>query len=186
MSVRFSALALPAVAAQTASTGVMRISRTASAIQKDMDDVKLLPGLQSLASATVTPASMSRRASGYRWRAGDRSVVQPGVLAPDAVMPGPGSCGPGHGHQPGSPPFWRARSAVRCPCESRRTDGSQPRRPRNRSVRSRPTSLRMSRGASFRHDKGGDLPLIPHASGHGRHVRRLPGRRVRNQRPRAG
>ena len=26
------------------------------------------PGLQSLASATVTPASISRRASGYGWR----------------------------------------------------------------------------------------------------------------------
>jgi hypothetical protein len=42
----------------------MPISRTARAIMSDIELVKLEPGLQSLASATVTPASMSRRASG--------------------------------------------------------------------------------------------------------------------------
>ena len=46
----------------------MRISRTATAMQNGMLVVKLEPGLQSVASATVTPASSMRRASGY----GDR------------------------------------------------------------------------------------------------------------------
>ena len=68
MSSRRSARAPPAVAAQTASAGVMRISRTASAMQNGIDEVYDEPGLQSVASATVTPASSSRRASGY----GDR------------------------------------------------------------------------------------------------------------------
>ena len=54
----------PAVAAQTASAVVIPISRTASAIISGIELVKLDPGLQSLASATVTPASSSRRASG--------------------------------------------------------------------------------------------------------------------------
>ena len=66
--VRRSARAPPAVAAQTASAGVIRISRTASATQNGIDEVYDDPGLQSVASATVTPASSSRRASGY----GDR------------------------------------------------------------------------------------------------------------------
>jgi len=48
----------------SASTGVIPISRTASAMQNGIDDVKLLPGLQSVARATVTPADNSRRASG--------------------------------------------------------------------------------------------------------------------------
>ena len=51
-----------------ASAGVMPMSRTATAMQNGIELVKLDPGLQSLASATVTPASMSRRASGYGWR----------------------------------------------------------------------------------------------------------------------
>ena len=34
-------------------------------MQNGIDEVKQLPGLQSVASATVTPASSSRRASGY-------------------------------------------------------------------------------------------------------------------------
>lgn len=33
-----------------------------------IDEVKLVPGLQSLARATVTPASSRRRASGYGCR----------------------------------------------------------------------------------------------------------------------
>ena len=55
----------PAVAAQTASSVVIRISRTASAMQNGMLDVKQEPGLQSVAKATVAPASSSRRACGY-------------------------------------------------------------------------------------------------------------------------
>ena len=54
----------PAVADQTASRVVIRISRTASATHSGMLDVKQDPGLQSVASATVTPAASSRRASG--------------------------------------------------------------------------------------------------------------------------
>ena len=61
---RRSAAAPPAVDAHTASAGVMPMSRTATAMQNGIELVKLDPGLQSLASATVTPASMRRRASG--------------------------------------------------------------------------------------------------------------------------
>ncbi len=64
MSSRRSARAPPAVAAQTASAVVIPMSRTAMAMQKAIDDVKLDPGLVSHASATVTPASRSPRASG--------------------------------------------------------------------------------------------------------------------------
>jgi hypothetical protein len=56
---RRRARAPPAVAAQTASATVMPISRTAKAIMSGIELVKLEPGLQSLASATVTPASSS-------------------------------------------------------------------------------------------------------------------------------
>src|SRR5215471_12261249 len=65
MSSRRSARAPPAVAAHTASVVVIRISRTASATQNGMLEVKHEPGLQSDAIATVTPASINRRASGY-------------------------------------------------------------------------------------------------------------------------
>src|SRR3712207_3181755 len=68
MSVRRSAAAPPAVAATTASAGVSRISRTASAMHSGIEVVYEEPGLQSVASATVAPASSSFRASGY----GDR------------------------------------------------------------------------------------------------------------------
>ena len=44
------------------------MSRTATAMQNDMLVVYELPGLQSVASATVAPASMNRRASGHRAR----------------------------------------------------------------------------------------------------------------------
>ncbi len=64
MSVRRRAAAPPAVADQTASSGVIPMSRTASATQNGTDEVKDDPGLQSVDSATVTPASSSRRASG--------------------------------------------------------------------------------------------------------------------------
>ena len=64
MSERRSARAPPAVADQTASSVVIRISRTASAMQNGMLDVNEEPGLQSVASATVAPASSSLRASG--------------------------------------------------------------------------------------------------------------------------
>jgi hypothetical protein len=43
----------------------MRSSRQASAMTNGMDVVKLGPGLQSVARATVTPASSSRRAGAY-------------------------------------------------------------------------------------------------------------------------
>ncbi len=65
---RRSARAPPVVAAASASAGDIPISRTASAMHSGTDEVKHEPGLQSLASATCTPASSSRRASGY----GDR------------------------------------------------------------------------------------------------------------------
>src|SRR6185437_8741477 len=64
-SVRRSARAPPAVAAHTASAVVMPMSRTASATQNGMLEVYEEPGLQSVASATTTPASSSLRASGY-------------------------------------------------------------------------------------------------------------------------
>ena len=64
MSSRRSARAPPAVADQSASAGVIRISRTARAMQNGMDEVYDDPGLQSVASATVAPASSSARASG--------------------------------------------------------------------------------------------------------------------------
>src|SRR5215207_7157540 len=65
MSSRRSARAPPAVAAQTASAGVIRMSRTASATQNGIDDVYDEPGLQSVASATIAPASSRARAFGY-------------------------------------------------------------------------------------------------------------------------
>ena len=61
---RRSAQAPPAVAAHTASCVVSLISRTARATHSGMLEVKQDPGLQSVASATVTPAASSRRASG--------------------------------------------------------------------------------------------------------------------------
>ena len=77
-SSRRSARAPPAVAAQTASAGVIRISRTASATQNGIDEVYDEPGLQSVASATVTPASSSRRASGYGERVENSAPGQQG------------------------------------------------------------------------------------------------------------
>ena len=62
---RRSALAPPAVADQTASSVVIRISRTASAMQNGMLEVYEDPGLQSVARATTAPADSRRRASGY-------------------------------------------------------------------------------------------------------------------------
>lgn len=64
MSVRRRAAAPPAVADQIASSGVIPMSRTASAIQNGTDEVNDEPGLQSVESATVAPASRRRRASG--------------------------------------------------------------------------------------------------------------------------
>ena len=58
------AAAPPAVAARRASAGVIRISRTANATQNGIEEVNDEPGLQSVASATVTPAPSSRQASG--------------------------------------------------------------------------------------------------------------------------
>lgn len=55
----------PAVADQTASSGVIPMSRTASAMQNGTEEVKDEPGLQSVDSATVAPASRRRRASGH-------------------------------------------------------------------------------------------------------------------------
>jgi len=67
-SSRRSAFAPPAVAAHTASAGVIPMSRTATAMQNGIDEVKLDPGFVSQASATVTPASIRRRAFGYGCR----------------------------------------------------------------------------------------------------------------------
>ena len=67
-SSRRSAAAPPAVAAHNAWAGVKFMSRTATAMQNGMLVVNELPGLQSVASATVAPASTSRRPSGYRAR----------------------------------------------------------------------------------------------------------------------
>ena len=44
------------------------MSRTATAMQNGIDEVKLDPGFVSQASATVTPASIRRRAFGYGCR----------------------------------------------------------------------------------------------------------------------
>ena len=57
---RRSARAPPTVAATRASAAVIRISRTASAMTNGIDDVLQVPGLQSVASATSTPASRRR------------------------------------------------------------------------------------------------------------------------------
>jgi hypothetical protein len=51
-------------AAHTASAAVIRSSRTARAITNGIELVLDVPGLVSVASATVTPASSSARASG--------------------------------------------------------------------------------------------------------------------------
>ena len=64
MSSRSRAAAPIAVAAWSASAGLIRISRTASAMHSAIEEVKHEPGLQSLASAIRTPASSSPRASG--------------------------------------------------------------------------------------------------------------------------
>ncbi len=64
MSLRRNAFAPPTVAARTASAGVMRISRTASAIASGMAVENPDPGLQSVAMATVAPASSRARAGG--------------------------------------------------------------------------------------------------------------------------
>ena len=78
MSSRRSAAAPPAVAAHTASAGVKPMSRTATAMQNAMLVVYELPGLQSVASATVTPASRSRGASGYGDAGGEFGARQQG------------------------------------------------------------------------------------------------------------
>src|SRR5215470_14252724 len=68
MSSRRSARAPPAVADHSACSAVIPISRTASAMQNGIEVVYDEPGLQSVASAIVTPAASSARASGYRDR----------------------------------------------------------------------------------------------------------------------
>src|SRR2546429_9441204 len=65
MSVRRNAFAPPAVADHSASAGVSGVSRTARARQTGIDVVYDEPGLQSVARATVAPASSRARASGY-------------------------------------------------------------------------------------------------------------------------
>jgi hypothetical protein len=64
MSLQSGAAAPPSVAPRKASEGVIPISHTGSAMQKGIHQVKVDPGLLSLAKATVTPASGSRRALG--------------------------------------------------------------------------------------------------------------------------
>ena len=63
-SVRRSGCAQHFVADQRACSGEKYMSRTATAITKGMLVVYELPGLQSEAKATLTPASKSLRASG--------------------------------------------------------------------------------------------------------------------------
>ncbi|CAM5691315.1 hypothetical protein SFUMM280S_00364 [Streptomyces fumanus] len=75
---RLGAAAPPAVAAHTASSGVIPMSRTASAMQNGTDEVYDEPGLQSVESATVTPASSSRRASGHAARVENSRARQQG------------------------------------------------------------------------------------------------------------
>ena len=77
-SVRRRARAPPAVAAQTASSVVIPISRTASAMQNGMLLVKQEPGLQSVARATVAPASSRRRACGKGCLAAELHAGQQG------------------------------------------------------------------------------------------------------------
>ena len=64
MSSRRRAAAPPTVAAASASSIDMRMSRTASAMQKAIEVVLLEPGFVFVAMATLTPASIARRASG--------------------------------------------------------------------------------------------------------------------------
>src|SRR5689334_4819015 len=73
-SARRSARAPPTVAAHSASSAVIPSSRTPSAMQKLIEVVLLEPGLQLVASATVAPASINRRAFGYGWRV-EKSVA---------------------------------------------------------------------------------------------------------------
>ena len=60
-----SASAPPRVADQTAWSIVKPMSLTATAMQNGIEVVKLEPGLQSVASATFTPAANNLLASGY-------------------------------------------------------------------------------------------------------------------------
>lgn len=55
MSVRRSAVAPPAVAARSASDGVMCMSRTAIAMQNGIDEVNEDPGLQSVPALAGNP-----------------------------------------------------------------------------------------------------------------------------------
>ena len=82
-SSRCKARAPPAVADQTASAGVIRIAVTASATTIGMLVVKLVPGLQSVARATVAPASSKPRASGQGERV-ERSATGTSVATTPA------------------------------------------------------------------------------------------------------
>ena len=62
------------MAASSASSALIPISRTASAMQKLIEVVLLEPGLVLVAIATAAPASITRRASGYGWRV-EKSVA---------------------------------------------------------------------------------------------------------------
>src|ERR1044072_254007 len=84
MSSRRRAGAPPAVADQTASSGVIPMSRTARAMQKGTEEVKEEPGLQSVDRATVTPASRRRRAAGG---GGGGPGLPPGDGAPAPPAP---------------------------------------------------------------------------------------------------
>ena len=101
-----------------ASAGVIRMSRTATAMQNGMDVVYDEPGLQSVASATVTPASISRRASGYGDAGGElgaRQQGRDGVAAGerlDVVVGRRGCSGRPRRRRP------RPRPALPAPCSS--------------------------------------------------------------------
>jgi len=88
-SLRRNAWAPAAVADHNASSQVMPILITASAITSGIDAVYEEPGLQSDANATVTPASISLRASGNGERvhssAVGSSVATVVLLAPESA-----------------------------------------------------------------------------------------------------
>ena len=91
-------------------------------MQNGIDEVKQVPGLQSVASATVTPASSSRRASGYGERVENStpgSSVATVVAAGQRVDVGVGQVGAvvdAGGAELDREPHARARPTSWLPC----------------------------------------------------------------------